>query len=147
MSSGERFGLPISRRGFLAAGGALVVSFSLLPATRLLAEQAQAVAKPPGSLGNTPMLDAWIRIDADGGVTVFTGKAELGQGIKTALIQVAAEQLGVQPARISIITADTSRTPDPGFTAGSRSMQHSGTALINAPAQVRAILLALGAER
>src|SRR6266545_3797597 len=82
MSSGERFGLPVSRRGFLAAGGALVVSFSLLPATRLLAQQAPAAAKPPGSLGNTPMLDAWIRIGADGGVTVFTGKAELGQGIK-----------------------------------------------------------------
>ena len=122
MSSSERFGVPISRRGFLAAGGALVVSFSLLPATRLLAQQAQAVAKPPGSLGNTPMLDAWIRIGADGGVTVFTGKAELGQGIKTALIQVAAEQLGVQPARIDLITADTSRTPDEGFTAGSRSL-------------------------
>ena len=147
MTSGERFGLQVSRRGFLAAGGALIVSFSLLPATRLLAQQAPAAARPPGSLGNNPMLDAWIRIDADGGVTVFTGKAELGQGIKTALIQVAAEQLGVQPARINLITADTSRTPDEGFTAGSRSMQDSGTAIMNAAAQVREILLARAAER
>ena len=53
------------------------------------------------------MLDAWIRIDADGSVTVFTGKAELGQGIKTALIQVAAEQLGVAPGTVKLITADT----------------------------------------
>ena len=93
------------------------------------------------------MLDAWIRIDADGGVTVFTGKVEFGQGIKTALIQVAAEQLGVQPVRISLITADTSRTPDEGFTAGSRSMQDSGTAIMNAAAQVREILFARAAER
>src|SRR5438445_1875292 len=57
MSGGERFGLAVSRRGFLAASGALVVSFSLLPATRLLAQQAPA--KPQGSLGNTPMLDSW----------------------------------------------------------------------------------------
>ncbi|OLC69717.1 MAG: aldehyde dehydrogenase, partial [Betaproteobacteria bacterium 13_1_40CM_4_64_4] len=146
MSGGKELGLAVSRRGFLAASGALVVSFSLLPATRLLAQQAPA-AKPPGSLGNTPMLDAWIRIGADGGVTVFTGKAELGQGIKTALIQIAAEQLGVQPARINLITADTSRTPDEGFTAGSRSMQDSGTAIMNAAAQVREILLARAAER
>ncbi|HEX9277517.1 MAG TPA: molybdopterin cofactor-binding domain-containing protein, partial [Casimicrobiaceae bacterium] len=147
MSSGEPFGFPISRRGFLAAGGALVVSFSLLPPTRLLAQQAPAAVKPPGSLGNAPMLDAWIRIGADGGVTVFTGKAELGQGIKTALIQVAAEQLGVQATRIDLITADTSRTPDEGFTAGSRSMQDSGTAIMNAAAQVREILVARAAER
>jgi nicotinate dehydrogenase subunit B len=145
MSSRERFGLAVSRRAFLAAGGALIVSFSLLPAPRLFAQQAPAAAKPPGSLGNNPLLDAWIRIDADGGVTVFTGKVEFGQGIKTALVQIAAEQLGVQPARINLITADTSRTPDEGFTAGSRSMQDSGTAIMNAAAQVREILLARAA--
>jgi len=144
--SAERLGLTLSRRGFLAAGGALVVGFSLSPASRLLA-QAPPAAGPPGSLGKQPMLDAWIRIDADGGVTVFTGKAELGQGIKTALIQVAAEQLGVQPGRIRLITADTARTPDEGFTAGSRSLTDSGTAIMNAAAQVREILIARAAER
>jgi nicotinate dehydrogenase subunit B len=138
---------PVSRRGFLAASGALIVSFSLLPAVRLAAQQAPSAPKPPGSLGNTPLLDAWIRVDADGGVTVFTGKAELGQGIKTALIQIAAEQLGVDPARIDLITADTSRTPDEGFTAGSRSLTDSGTAIMHAAAQVREILIARAAER
>jgi CO/xanthine dehydrogenase Mo-binding subunit len=145
-ASAEGLGLTVSRRGFLAAGGALIVSFSLSPATRLLA-QAPPAAGPPGSLGKQPMLDAWIRIDADGGATVFTGKAELGQGLKTALIQVAAEQLGVQPARIRLITADTALTPDEGFTAGSRSMTDSGTAIMNAAAQVREILIARAAER
>jgi nicotinate dehydrogenase subunit B len=141
------FATPVSRRGFFAASGALILSFSLLPAARLLAQQAPAEPRLPGSLGNTSMLDAWIRIDADGGVTVFTGKAELGQGIKTALIQVAAEQLGMEPRRIRLVTADTARTPDEGFTAGSRSMQDSGTAIMHAAAQVREILLGRAAER
>ena len=58
-------------------------------------------------------------------ITVFTGKAELGQGIKTALLQVAAEELAVDPRQIDLITADTARTPNEGYTAGSQSMQDS----------------------
>ena len=132
----------MNRRGFIARGGALVVSFALLP--RLAAAQA---GKLPGSLNNEPMLDAWIRVGADGRITVFTGKAELGQGIKTALIQVAAEELVVEPARIELVTADTSRTPDEQYTAGSQSMQESGTAIMNAAAQTRALLADLAAKR
>ena len=81
-----------SRRQVVAGGGALIVSMSL-GATRALAQAPQAsppTAPLPGSLKGAPMLDSWIRIDADGAVTVFTGKAELGQGIKTALLQVAS---------------------------------------------------------
>jgi nicotinate dehydrogenase subunit B len=139
-------GLPISRRDFLAAGGALIVSFALRPAPGRT-QPAPGATKLPGSLDHTPQLDAWIRVDADGGVTVFTGKVELGQGIKTALIQIAAEQLGCEPARLRLITADTARTPDEGFTAGSHSLQDSGTAILNAAAQVREILLARAAQR
>ncbi len=80
---------------------------------------------------------AWRRM---GQVTVFTGKAELGQGIKTALLQVAAEQLDVRLGQIELVTADTARTANEGFTAGSHSMQDSGTAILNAAAQVRALL-------
>ena len=79
------------------------------------------------------MLDSWIRIDADNRVTVFTGKCELGQGIKTALIQVAAEELVVEPRAITLVTADTARTPNEGYTAGSQSMQDSGTAIRATP--------------
>src|SRR5258705_9971800 len=50
----------------------------------------------PGSLKKSPFLDSWIRIDADGSITVFTGKAELGQGFKTAFQQIAAEELDVR---------------------------------------------------
>ncbi|MDQ6618582.1 MAG: molybdopterin-dependent oxidoreductase [Pseudomonadota bacterium] len=138
----------ISRRQFLKRGGVLVVSFSLFPG--LLAQQVQEAGRQtplPGSLAESPMLDSWIRIGADGVITVFTGKAELGQGIKTALIQVAAEELVVDPARITLVTADTARTPDEAYTAGSQSMQHSGTAIMNAAAQMRLMLVTLAAQR
>ncbi len=106
-----------------------------------------AGSKLPGSLGKNPSLDAWIRIDADGKVTAFTGKAELGQGIRTALTQVVAEELEVPFEQVSLVTADTSRTVDEGYTAGSHSVQDSGTALRNAAAQVREILIAEAARR
>jgi nicotinate dehydrogenase subunit B len=134
----------LTRRRFLAAGGALVVGFSL---SRVAALAAEADMRLLGDLATTPLLDSWIQIDADGKITVLTGKAELGQGIKTALIQVAAEGLGVDPAAITIVTADTDRTPNEGYTAGSHSIQDSGTAILNAAAQVRTILLATAAAR
>jgi len=135
----------LTRREFLAAGGALIIGFSLAPSS--LRAQKPPGPKLPGSLDANPMLDAWLRIDADGGITLFTGKAELGQGVKTALIQIAAEQLYVSPQRIRLITADTRQTPDEGYTAGSNSMKDSGTAIMNAAAQVREILIARAAER
>ncbi|HET6235576.1 MAG TPA: molybdopterin cofactor-binding domain-containing protein [Acetobacteraceae bacterium] len=126
----------LSRRSLLAAGGGLLV-FVAIPG-----EPARADDVPlPGSLKGTPLLDAWIRIGPDGVITAFTGKAELGQGLKTALIQVIAEQLDIAPARVTLVTADTARTPNEGFTAGSHSMQDSGTALLNAAAQARLLLV------
>ncbi|HXE48351.1 MAG TPA: molybdopterin cofactor-binding domain-containing protein [Ramlibacter sp.] len=137
-----------TRRELLAAGGALVVAFVLRPREIAAATDAKpATPELPGSLEKQPLLDGWIRIDADGKVTVFTGKAELGQGIKTALLQIAAEELGVKPARITVVTADTQRTADEGYTAGSHSMQDSGTAIRHAAAQARAILIVLAAPR
>jgi CO/xanthine dehydrogenase Mo-binding subunit len=137
----------LSRRDFLVAGGALIVGFSLASPSRLFAQKPDAGPKLPGSLETNPMLDSWIRVDADGSVTVLTGKAELGQGVKTALTQIAAEQLYVEPKRITLLTADTRGTPDEGYTAGSNSMKDSGTAIMNAAAQVREILLARASER
>ena len=135
----------LDRRQVLAGGGALIVSFSLSDA--LAQEHAAAGApKPPGSLATSPYLDAWIRIDADG-ITAFTGKAELGQGFKTAFQQIAAEELDVPFEAIKVVTADTGRTANEGYTAGSHSMQDSGTAILNAAAQVRALLIAEAARR
>jgi len=127
------------RRRFLAAGGALTLSFAM-PAW-------SAQDALPKSLEQTPWLDAWIRIDADERITVFTGKAELGQGIKTALLQVVADELRIAPGRLTLVTADTARTPDEGMTAGSNSMKDSGTALRHAAGQVRMRLGELAAAR
>src|SRR5580692_6496925 len=135
----------LDRRQVLAGGGALVVSFSLSDA--FAQEHAAAGApKPPGSLATSPYLDAWIRIDANG-ITAFTGKVELGQGFKTAFQQIAAEELDVPFEAIKVVTADTGRTANEGYTAGSHSMQDSGTAILNAAAQARALLVAEAARR
>jgi CO/xanthine dehydrogenase Mo-binding subunit len=141
-----------ARREFLRRSGALVVGFTLVPAALGQGEGGAAgAAKPgpkrPGSLEKDPYLDAWIRVDGEGRVTVNTGKAELGQGIKTALLQVAAEELDVDYQGIHLVTADTALTPNEGFTAGSHSLQDSGTAIRHAAAQVRAILVAEAARR
>jgi nicotinate dehydrogenase subunit B len=136
----------VSRRRFLQGGGALIVSFSLLP-DQLAHAAAAEVEDFPSSLKSAPYLDSWIRIDADGTITVFTGKAELGQGIKTALIQIAAEELEVLPQTIQLVTADTGRTPNEGYTAGSHSVQDSGSTIRHAAAQARGILLESAAHR
>ncbi len=141
--------LHVSRRGFLGTvGGGLVVAFAA-PAAR--AQGGEAETSPtggrPGSLAGHPRLDSWIRIAPDGGVTVYTGKAELGQGIMTALVMVAAEELGVEPGGIGIVSADTALTPDEGYTAASHSMQMSGAAIRNAAANVRELLLGEAARR
>lgn len=140
-------GPTLDRRSLLRGGGALIVSFSMLRPLGALAQGSSDQPKLPGDLSKAPMLDSWIRIAADGKVTVFTGKAELGQGIGTALIQVAAEELRVDPATVTLITADTERTPDEGYTAASHSMEDSGTAIFNAAAQVRTILVGLAANK
>jgi CO/xanthine dehydrogenase Mo-binding subunit len=83
----------------------------------------------PGSLHNNRRLAQWLSFSADGVVTITPGKVELGQGAVTALLQMAAEELDVAPARIRMVSGDTALTPDEGFTAGSQSVEYSGTAL------------------
>jgi CO/xanthine dehydrogenase Mo-binding subunit len=138
----------LDRRRVLAGGGALIISFSL---TSAFAQQQDAPAapapSPPGSLKTSPYLDAWIRIDTDGGITVFTGKAELGQGFRTAFQQIAAEELDVAFGALKVVTADTKVTANEGYTSGSNSMKDSGTAIQNAAAQARELLVAEAAKR
>jgi len=99
------------------------------------------------SLERNPRLDSWLRIHADGRVSVFTGKVELGQGIKTALAVIAAEELDVALDRVSVKTADTAEGPNELFTVGSASMEESGTAVRQATAAARALLLERAAQR
>src|ERR1700704_4051091 len=132
-----------SRRQFTAGLGALVVAFSLDPKR----PRGQEPPRLPGSLQNNRKLDGWIRINADGTATIFSGKVELGQGILTALHQIAAEELDLPLARIKMISGDTGQTPNEGQTAGSQSIEGSGTALRMAGAEARAILVDLAAKR
>jgi CO/xanthine dehydrogenase Mo-binding subunit len=134
--------MTLTRRQFGKAVGALVLTFTLAP--RLAVGQAP---KLPGSLANNPMLDSWLRIDADGSATIFTGKVELGQGILTALAQIAAEELDLPFARVAMISGDTAQTPDEGYTSGSQSIENSGTAIRLACAEARALLVNEAAKR
>jgi nicotinate dehydrogenase subunit B len=138
----------LSRRLLLSGSGALAVTFGA-QAEQTPAEPAPSKPPPklPGSLKDNARLAGWVQVAPDGAVTVFTGKAELGQGIRTALIQIAAEQLYLTPDQVTLVTADTGSTPDEGYTAGSHSMQDSGTAIMNAAAEVRGILVAEAASR
>jgi CO/xanthine dehydrogenase Mo-binding subunit len=133
----------LSRREFTAALGGIALAFSLEPRLAL-GQQPPAL---PGSLAGNRMLDAWLRINPDGTATVFTGKVELGQGAVTALAQIACEELDLPLARITMISGDTGRTPNEGQTAGSQSIEASGTALRMAGAEVRAMLIDLAAKR
>ncbi|MFH0301903.1 molybdopterin cofactor-binding domain-containing protein [Bradyrhizobium sp. 31Argb] len=140
----------VSRRSVLAGAGALIVAFRFSGAyaqTETGTGAGPSKHGLPGSLDDNPRIDAWIRIDASGAATILTGKAELGQGLKTALLQVAAEELKLPLDRLSLVTADTARTPNEGYTAASHSMQDSGTAIRNAAAQARELLRDEAARR
>ncbi|MFJ2297005.1 molybdopterin cofactor-binding domain-containing protein [Streptomyces sp. NPDC087894] len=95
----------------------------------------------PASLAANPRLSSWLRITAQGEVEVRSGKVELGQGVLTALAQIAAEELDVDVSRIRMAAAATGTSPDEGLTAGSMSIQHSGSALRFACAEARAVYL------
>lgn len=137
--------MSVSRREFLAGAGCLMVSFHV-------DGPAAASAQPPAgnSSGVDPgRLDSWIGIDADGIVTAYTGKCELGQGMATAQVQLVAEELSVAPARVRLVQCDTARTPDQGTTSGSQSsptnFNHRNLAL--AAATAREALVRLGSKR
>jgi len=130
-----------SRRDIL---GGLLVAFALAPTAGLAqtgggeGSGGPPTVAPdlPGTLAKFPDLDAWIRIGADGRVTVFTGKVELGTGVKTAMAQLAADELDVAIGRVDLITADTALTPNEGVTA-----------IANAAACVRLLLAETAAAR
>ena len=132
-----------SRRAFLKTSGALVIAFSLNSNSFSQA----APARLPGSLNGNRMLNAWLRVDPDGSVTIFSGKIELGQGIGTALAQIAADELDVELKRVKMVHGDTALTPNEGQTAGSQSVQDSGTAVRFACAEAREILLSAAAAK
>lgn len=103
--------------------------------------------KLPGSLHINRRLDAWLRFHAEGAVTITPGKVELGQGILTALAQIAADELDVSLARLRVQPASTPGSPNEAVTSGSLSVQESGMALRHACADARAIFLSVVAQK
>jgi nicotinate dehydrogenase subunit B len=101
----------------------------------------------PPSLARNSRLDRWVAIRPDGVVEIRTGKVEIGQGITSTLAQIAAEELDVDYTRIRMMPADTSRSPNEGVTAGSRSTVESGNALRQVCAEVRVAFLEAAAVR
>ena len=138
-----------SRRDFLKTSGALIVGFSI---AGTVSEQADAQGNFAGGAPGSPpanQVDSWIAIAADGTVTGYSGKEELGQGISTAQTQLVAEELSVPFDRVKLIYCDTAFTPDQGVTSGSQShpanFNHGN--LAQAAATAREALFRLAAER
>src|SRR5216683_7165562 len=104
-------------------------------------------AKLPVSPAANPKLSSWLKFSAQGQVTVSPGKVEIGQGIVTALAQIAADELDVDISRVQMVRASTAVSPNEGVTSGSLSVQQSGRALRHVCAEVRQIFLELASER
>src|SRR5579863_1567639 len=106
-----------------------------------------AAPKLPPSLAANPKLSSWIRFAPEGEVTISPGKVEIGQGIVTALAQIAADELDVDIGRVRMVRTTTAGSPNEGVTSGSLSVQQSGRAIRQACAEIRRIFLAAAAER
>src|SRR6202163_4426952 len=103
--------------------------------------------KLPVSLAANRILSSWVRFSPEGHVMVSPGKVEIGQGIITALAQIAADELDVDLGRVRMLPASTAMSPNEGVTSGSLSVEQSGSALRYACAQARSIYLAAAAQR
>ncbi len=141
-----------SRRSFLKSTGHLLIGFNLLPLTFCQTKGAPNEIPPYTGVPlraaiDNKLIDSWIRLDAEGHLTVLSGKQELGQGIKIALIQIAAEELDIHPDRCHIINADTGQTANEEFTAGSNSVEGSGSAIRQAAAEAKSYLLKMAAQK
>src|ERR1700704_2547705 len=103
--------------------------------------------KLPVSLAANPVLSSWVRFSAEGNVTISPGKVEIGQGIVTALAQIAADELDIDIGRVQMVRASTAASPNEGVTSGSLSVQQSGRAVRQACAEIRQIFLAAASDR
>jgi nicotinate dehydrogenase subunit B len=133
-----------TRREFVSAGGSLLVYFAL-PGAAFAQSSSADPGKASGQHGNE-FIDTWVRIESGGKVVISVGKVEFGQGIRTALAQIAAEELDVDFSRIQMAEVDTSYSPDEFYTFSAISIQQSGGRVQKACAQARQILMQLAAD-
>jgi len=101
----------------------------------------------PADIANNPLLSRWVRVADDGCIEVFAGKVELGQGLWTTQLQIAADELDVDPSAIRLRVGDTALCPDQGLTAGSNSTEVGGMALRRVCAEVRQLFVQAAARR
>src|SRR5260370_37655651 len=133
----------LSRRT-LVKGGALIVGFALIG--RQTGVSAQGVAGAPRLL-DAREVDAFLAVNGDGSVTVYCGKVDLGQGLRIAIPQIAAEELGIGIEKIRYIEGDTALTPNQGRTSGSPGRQRGAMQIRQAAATARKAFIALPAPR
>jgi CO/xanthine dehydrogenase Mo-binding subunit len=100
----------------------------------------------PQSLVDNPILSQWIAFEEQGRVRVGSGKVEIGQGILTALTQIAAEELDVRPGQINLVSGQTDISPAEGFTSGSYSIAVGGASIRLICAEVRSLFVERAAE-
>jgi CO/xanthine dehydrogenase Mo-binding subunit len=136
----------LERRQFLAASGALVVGFALAPMTPALAQQAARGAFPLRGVADDAV-DSFLAIARDGTVTLYSGRVDLGTGLRASYRQIVAEELDVPYERIVMIDGDTALTPDQGGTGGSTAIVGAGVQIRQAAATARQALLKLASER
>ena len=136
----------VSRREILKLGG-LIVSFALPMRRMALGNPRMDAAADTPKVVASDRVDGFLAIDRQGNVTVFSGKVDLGTGVRTAITQIVAEELDVPMARVNVIQGDTSLTPDQGPTYGSLSIQNGGVQIRLAAATARRALLREAAQR
>jgi len=136
----------LSRRTFLKAGGALVVT-AAVPAVLGAPPAGAAAGAGPYPDVDPTSLAAWLSVHADGTVIARSGHVELGHGVQTGLAQIVAEELDVPFASVTMVLGNTRETPDQGVTAGSTSIRVAGAQLRQIAAEGRAALLKLASER
>jgi nicotinate dehydrogenase subunit B len=135
--------MSLERREFLKlAGGGLVVFFTVREGV-----EGQAGGQRGAGSGYPEDPNAYLKVGADGRVTCFTGKIEMGQGIHTSLAMMLAEELDVPLASVDMIMGDTALCPYDAGTFGSRSTKYFGPPLRQAAAEARAILVRLASKR
>ncbi len=134
------------RRDFIKAFGLGIVF--IVPAARVLAQQRGQGESGRGGNERVPNdIDAWIHIDEDGGVTVFTGKVEVGQNTRTTMTQSVADELHVPISSVRLVMGDTDRVPFDAGTFGSQSTPRMAPQLRKAAAAAREMLIAMAAEQ
>ncbi len=138
--------LDLTRRDLLRlVGGGVIVAF--LATTGEADAQQRRGGRGFGGAARPRELGAWLHVAEDSTVTVYTGKVEVGQNIRTSLTQVVAEELHLAPGRITLVMADTARTPYDFGTAGSRTTPDMAAQLRRVGAAAREVLLDLAAEQ